>query len=127
MCASVVEVRVGVLVSSVSAETLRVTSRTSSARRPATTLGRVLQLVTDDRAHRARNGRPTFGWGSLTATETKVAALVVEGLTNREIGEQLIMGRETAKSHVASILRKLGLSNRTQLAAAYSSSANGAA
>lgn len=70
------------------------------------------------RRGRGERGRPTFGWDSLTATEQKVAGLLVEGRTNPEIAHALLMGRETVKSHVSSILRKLGLANRTQVASA---------
>ncbi|MCB1017088.1 MAG: hypothetical protein KDB10_18520 [Acidimicrobiales bacterium] len=69
------------------------------------------------RRGRGRRRRPTTGWESLTATEVKVAALVADGRTNPEIADALIMGRATVKTHVSTILRKLGLTNRTQLAA----------
>jgi predicted ATPase/DNA-binding CsgD family transcriptional regulator len=68
------------------------------------------------RRGRGRRGRPTTGWESLTATEVKVAGLVADGRTNPEIADALIMGRATVKTHVSNILRKLGLTNRTQLA-----------
>lgn len=75
----------------------------------------VVELARRGRGERRRPGR---GWESLTATEAKVAALVAEGRTNPEIAAALIMGRATVKTHVSNILRKLGLTNRTQLAAA---------
>jgi DNA-binding NarL/FixJ family response regulator len=79
----------------------------------------------DEAADLARRGRgdrarPTFGWDSLTPTEKAVAQLVVEGLTNSDIAERLVMGRETVKTHVSNLLRKTGVSNRTQLASALS-------
>ncbi len=70
------------------------------------------------RRGRGERRRPATGWESLTATEGKVAALLAEGRTNPEIAEELIMGRATVKTHVSSILRKLGVTNRTQVAAA---------
>jgi len=73
---------------------------------------------------RGERRRPTFGWDSLTATERKVATLLAEGRTNPEIAQDLVMGRETVKSHVSSILRKLGLANRTQVASALAARAN---
>jgi DNA-binding CsgD family transcriptional regulator len=73
------------------------------------------------RRGRGERGRPTFGWDSLTATEQRVAALLVEGCTNPQIADTLLMGRETVKTHVSSILRKLGLANRTQVASAVAS------
>ncbi len=48
----------------------------------------------------------------LTPAETKVAALLFEGYTNSEIGDHLNASPETAKSHVASILRKTQCNHR---------------
>jgi len=53
----------------------------------------------------------------LTRRESEVAALVAEGLTDREIAERLVMARRTAEGHVGHILGKLSLTSRTQLAA----------
>jgi non-specific serine/threonine protein kinase len=53
----------------------------------------------------------------LTRRETEIAALVAEGLTNREIAERLVMAQRTAEGHVARILGKLSFTSRTQLAA----------
>ncbi len=50
----------------------------------------------------------------LTAREREVLALMVEGLTNPEIGERLVVSRSTAKAHVSNILSKLGASNRAE-------------
>lgn len=54
--------------------------------------------------------------GRLTDRERDVAVGVAEGLANPEIGARLHLGVATVKSHVSSILTKLGLANRTQLA-----------
>lgn len=70
------------------------------------------------RRGRGERGRPSFGWDSLTSTEQRVAGLLVAGRTNPEIARELLMGRETVKTHVSAILRKLGLANRTQVASA---------
>lgn len=53
---------------------------------------------------------------SLTRREREILALVSEGLSNREIAERLVLSPETVKSHVAAILSKLDLSDRTQAA-----------
>lgn len=53
----------------------------------------------------------------LTAGEARVAALLVQGRSNREIAEELILSPETVKANVARILRKLGVSNRVAAAA----------
>jgi NarL family two-component system response regulator LiaR len=52
----------------------------------------------------------------LSLREQEVLRLVARGKTNREIASQLILGEETVRTHVASILAKLGLSNRAQIA-----------
>jgi NarL family two-component system response regulator LiaR len=50
----------------------------------------------------------------LTPREREVLALLVEGLTNPEIAERLVVSRSTAKAHVSNILSKLGASNRAE-------------
>jgi NarL family two-component system response regulator LiaR len=52
----------------------------------------------------------------LTNREQEVLALIVEGLTNPEIGERLVIGLSTVKTHVSNILSKLGVSNRVEAA-----------
>jgi len=56
---------------------------------------------------------PTPGH-DLTARELEVLAVMVEGLTNPEIAERLVVSRSTAKAHVSNILSKLGVSNRAE-------------
>jgi DNA-binding CsgD family transcriptional regulator len=82
----------------------------------------VSRLQASFRAHGIRRG-PTAkhrqarsGWDSLTPTETKVAALVVEGLSNPEIATKLLLSRRTVATHVSHILRKLGVNSRIDIA-----------
>ncbi|HSF83066.1 MAG TPA: LuxR C-terminal-related transcriptional regulator [Anaerolineales bacterium] len=53
----------------------------------------------------------------LSDRELDVLELVAEGMTNSEIAHQLVISVGTTKSHVHSILSKLGVSNRTQAVA----------
>jgi DNA-binding NarL/FixJ family response regulator len=52
----------------------------------------------------------------LTAREREVAELVRRGLTNRQIGEALVITEGTAALHVKNALSKLGFTSRAQLA-----------
>ena len=52
----------------------------------------------------------------LTPRELEVAQLVSQGMTNRQIGEALVIAQGTASLHVKHVLAKLGLNSRVQLA-----------
>jgi DNA-binding CsgD family transcriptional regulator/tetratricopeptide (TPR) repeat protein len=52
----------------------------------------------------------------LTEREAEVLDLLVEGRTNRQIGEVLFISEKTASVHVTNLLRKLGAASRTQAA-----------
>jgi DNA-binding CsgD family transcriptional regulator len=51
----------------------------------------------------------------LTAQELQIAELASEGLSNREIGQQLYLSHRTVESHLYRIFPKLGISSRVQL------------
>lgn len=53
---------------------------------------------------------------SLTARERDVVSLVADGLTNKQIAERLFISEATARNHLTSILAKLDLADRFQLA-----------
>jgi DNA-binding CsgD family transcriptional regulator len=59
--------------------------------------------------------QPT-GWNALTETERRVAELVADGLTNRNIGERLLISRYTVDYHIRQICRRLAVSTRAGLA-----------
>jgi two-component system, NarL family, response regulator DevR len=53
---------------------------------------------------------------ALTPQERRILDHVAEGLSNRQIAEQLSISEKTVKNHVSSLLAKLGLERRTQAA-----------
>ena len=52
----------------------------------------------------------------LTHRETEILELVVEGLSNAEIGERLFLSSQTVKKYLSNVLQKLHLNNRVQVA-----------
>jgi ATP/maltotriose-dependent transcriptional regulator MalT len=80
----------------------------------ATPLEEAVSLLGRGRGARLR---PKSGWPSLTPTEQDVVTLVVSGLSNVEVGRELLMSRSTVKTHLAHVYAKLGVGNRTELAA----------
>ena len=54
---------------------------------------------------------------ALSEQERKILVLIGEGLTNRQIGEQLHLAEKTVKNYASSMLAKLGMERRTQAAA----------
>jgi len=63
----------------------------------------------------SKSGPRSVGW-DLTAREKQVLALIVEGLSNEEIADQLVISQATARHHVSACISKLGVKNRTQAA-----------
>jgi DNA-binding NarL/FixJ family response regulator len=52
----------------------------------------------------------------LTGQERKILDLLADGLTNRQIAEQLFLAEKTVKNYVSNLLAKLGMSRRTEAA-----------
>lgn len=77
---------------------------------PVTT-GRVL-----DQLRKATSEEPD-PLAELTEQERNVLNLIGEGMTNRQIAEQLFLAEKTVKNYVTSMLAKLGMERRTQAAA----------
>ena len=73
--------------------------------------------VTGQVLERLRNGKPEDKrLASLSDQERRVLSLIGEGLTNRQIAEQMFLAEKTVKNYVSSLLSKLGMERRTQAA-----------
>jgi NarL family two-component system response regulator LiaR len=88
--------------------TIRAAARGESTLPPAV----ATRLLNAMRAKR----RPDDPLDRLTPRESDVLACLAEGQPNREIARTLLISEETVKTHVSSILTKLGLADRTQAA-----------
>ena len=53
---------------------------------------------------------------AMTAAELAVARLVAEGLTNKEVADQLFVSPHTVNSHLRHVFSKLGITSRVELA-----------
>ena len=80
----------------------------------AVAAGRILLDERTITRRRADDDDPT---ADLTPSERKVLELIGDGLSNREIGEKLGVAEKTVKNHITSLLSKMGLQRRTQVAA----------
>ena len=74
------------------------------------------------RAERAATGERARRRGDqqvlepLTSQETRVALLVAQGMSNKEVAAQLFLSPRTVETHLAAVFRKRGFRNRTDLA-----------
>jgi DNA-binding NarL/FixJ family response regulator len=61
-------------------------------------------------------GSASDPFADLSPRETELLRLIAEGSANKEIARRLTISERTARTHVSNILRKLGLTSRTQAA-----------
>jgi two-component system, NarL family, response regulator LiaR len=59
---------------------------------------------------------PQHPGGDLSKREKEVLELIIQGFSNEEIAERLVISTATAKHHVSACIQKLGASNRTEAA-----------
>jgi DNA-binding NarL/FixJ family response regulator len=60
---------------------------------------------------------PADPLAALTGQERQILELIGQGLTNRQIGEQMFLAEKTVKNYVSALFAKLGMERRTQAAA----------
>ena len=96
------------------AEAIRVVARGDALLAPSVTR-RLLDRFADTLPAPGADGPPP-GLDELTDREIEVLRLVARALTNAEIAERLVLTEATVKTHVSSVLRKLGLRDRVQAA-----------
>ena len=88
------------------------------ARSVAATVGATTVVDAADRLTQSYGrGRSADPWHPLSEREFEVAQLVAAGLTNRQIGERLVLAPKTISAHVTHILTKLGAARRAEIAA----------
>ena len=75
-----------------------------------------IQNDTDKKPTQAKNPAEANKKYGLTKKELEVLSLIVDGLSNQEISEKLVVSISTTKAHVHSILQKLYLTDRTKAA-----------
>ena len=76
-------------------------------------------LGADDTGPTNMLGPRPAAFACLTEREYEVVRLIAQGLDNRQIAVEAYMGKGTVRNHISTILTKLGLRNRTQIAIAY--------
>lgn len=100
---------IGYLLKNVSGDQLAEAIRAAKAGRP-TLSPEATQALLHAVASPAAVGK------DLTGRERQVLALLAEGLTNAEIADRLVVSLSTVKTHVSSVIAKLGAASRTEAA-----------
>jgi two-component system, NarL family, response regulator LiaR len=102
---------VGYILKNASVDTIVNAIRSAHAGQAALAPEAMRVLMRGDKASSQKPG------GDLSKREQEVLALIVEGLSNDEIAERLVISPATASHHVSACIQKLGAANRTQAAA----------
>ena len=100
----------GYLLKDVSAEELVNSVRRAAAGQPSLSPEAAQVLIKNV-------NEPADNQPDMTGREKEILALMVEGLSNNEIAERLIVSQSTVKFHVSNILSKLGVTGRTEAVA----------
>jgi NarL family two-component system response regulator LiaR len=104
---------IGYLLKNVSASDLVAAIREAHAGRSTLAPEAIQALIQAEPAPRMSEDDVAAAF-ELTPREQEVLALMVEGLSNPDIAERLVVSRSTAKAHVSNILSKMGVSNRAE-------------
>lgn len=75
------------------------------------------RALLDERTVTRRRADADDPTADLTPSERRVLDLIGDGMSNREIGDHLGVAEKTVKNHITSLLSKMGLQRRTQVAA----------
>ncbi|MER7013076.1 LuxR C-terminal-related transcriptional regulator [Saccharopolyspora sp. NPDC000359] len=86
--------------------------RAAQRRGAECTVDELVQFALGERSPAPRADAPV----RLTPREREVARLVAQGLSNRQIAEQLVISKRTSDSHIEHIMAKLGVTSRAQIA-----------
>ncbi|MEA2197616.1 MAG: hypothetical protein QOJ25_1667, partial [Solirubrobacteraceae bacterium] len=91
-------------------EALVLFARAGATRDAARLRGRLRELGIRRRV--AAADKPSTGWAAMTKSELAVAQLVADGLTNREVADQLFVSPHTVNTHLRQVFAKLEVNSR---------------
>lgn len=100
---------IGYMLKNISVREMAETIRTAYAGKPSLAPEATQSLI--ELSLQPRISHPTY---NLTEREQRILKLMIQGLTNQEIADQIFVSRATVKVHVSTILSKLGVQNRVE-------------